>query len=523
MHRLPVDFSLESHVLIDAGTGDENMVATCESLPATTLIGSLALVYMRRNGLSSQRAHLDPDFGCFFLGRALRFLNAYITKGAEGRRSLPAPAGLFHAKNQAHGDYANRLFGPAPDGIAERAAAGWMVFEGDGLRNLTVKKRIHMHHQQEADRRVGRSASGIIFNYETLMPGQVFRGEVRGGRDALSRFADVFRQTREIAIGRSRMTEYGRVAMRLGDITPVPAPEAGGRSLTLTCLSPMIVCNANGFSQPTADNLGIELARRLAMEPDEVCVEQIFGRTVRVENHVGVWNLRRFTEYAFDAGTTLRLTLAREPDSHLLHRLSAQGAGLRRHEGFGELAVGFPGRQAYCYAEAHTRPSPGASAPPGGTIPVPVAEMLRRACRERLSEAARVKALEDAAEFRLPSLSVIGRLEGFLSRGALAFADCLKTHLFSATGTPKRAAVTLKRCHRGGRGPSLWDHLTTAPTLPEDSAVKALMADNAYAGSGLAAEMETDGVREAVHREYWLTFLRALRKQSRRDRKEVRP
>jgi hypothetical protein len=224
----------------------------------------------------------------------------------------------------------------------------------------------------------GTAGDGALFTRETLGAGQVFRGTVIAVDDTLLKVLDGLGPVR---IG-GRRTTHG-----LADITimadaapPLPQQRRDGM-LVVRLRSPGIFTDECG--RPSRDPSGGELADSLGGVGASVV-----QRWTRWEQ-AGGWHaasgLAKQQELTVAAGSTYVIS-AERPVAHApLTRLAGRGLGLRRHEGFGDLApppVLRPGAAARQKEAGHRRKLGDQAAPLVRMLVAPRAgEMIRTLMR----------------------------------------------------------------------------------------------------------------------------------------------
>lgn len=518
MKRLKLLFTLKSHSLIDSGEGDENMMTTREYLPGTAIIGAFAAQYIRQRNLPRVSAHQDINFKTFFLGHGLQFQNANIIFTSDPpKRSIPAPLALFRSKNGEYNLLNNRLL--VDDEAAEETQlGGWLGLAGDLFYSAAVEKQIHFHHQQDSDRFAGRSTAGTIFNYETLTPDQTFLGEIRGSTEKLSLFKEQFKGIEELPIGRSKMTEYGQVKFKFlsekpEDLEPFTESIHNGK-LCITFASPAILYNKYGFPGLDSATLVGALAQQLEISPDNMEIDKAFSTAEIIENYVGIWNLRKYTDLAIGAGSTFLIRFKQTiPHVDIVQKLQNLGIGMRRHEGFGEILLNFPSLEHY--RKGTTEDSKIPPKPPN-YIPAEVEKLIINTFIGQIEEEVRLEALNHSKCFSLKTLAVLGRLEKLLNgvADACSFHKRVKESL-----SGKKAHQTLKqcRCHETDSC-NLWDFIQDPPSfakaLQNNVALNCLADDRLYTSLNLEEIIKKANKNDNFCHIFWLTFIRELRKQT---------
>lgn len=177
----------------------------------------------------------------------------------------------------------------------------------------------------------GVAIRGQLFTRETLRPKESFTGTLVAGDPA---DLDRLRAVGPVRVG-GRRTTHGLAEVSIAEETGPPEPELlnDGHDLVLRLRSPGIF--TDGFGRPRP-------------EPSEAELERVLGVPVTVRRRwarweeVGGWHvasgLPKPSEMTVAAGSTFLIHAERTFDPEAVAALSLRGVGLRRHEGFGDLA-----------------------------------------------------------------------------------------------------------------------------------------------------------------------------------------
>jgi len=168
-----------------------------------------------------------------------------------------------------------------------------------------------------------------LYTRETFSPRVSFVGNISGPPDLLA----VLRDLGEIRVG-GRRTTHGLGTVRIEDAAVAGTPERyGSDRIVLRLASPGVFVDRTG--RPVRDP-----------DPDEL--REVLGAEVRVERRWTRWTetcgwhmasgLPKPAELAVAPGSTYVLRCDPRPEDAALLRLAERGIGLRRHEGFGDLA-----------------------------------------------------------------------------------------------------------------------------------------------------------------------------------------
>ncbi len=399
MHRLRYHITTQAPVIISAVSGDRNMVRTEQHIPGTAVLGLLAKQIIKEKALGKE-AHQDDDFYAWFLRGKLQMGNAYILSRDEygEHRHFPTP---FSIEREKHG---TAVYDSLLSETDETKYIGdYCQLDADSLQIQPVETRIEFHHQRK--RETGVSEEGLIFNYESLTPEQIFEGEIRGLKSDLELLIKYTGNQWTAFLGRSRNAQYGTVEFRFLNNKPeeIPAPEINNaQQISMTLLSDLILYNEFGFPTVDVDDLEQELQKLLG----KVQIEKAFVKKNEVENFIGVWRLKKPSESCFKAGSAFLLKLD-SINTDKLKALQKNGLGERRHEGFGRVVFGWQNHPDLSLMEEAKPPITKPDFSPPQTIQDVVKSIIQNLLIERI----KLQAANKQTEFvRLPSNSLIARL-----------------------------------------------------------------------------------------------------------------
>lgn len=177
----------------------------------------------------------------------------------------------------------------------------------------------------------GVAIRGQLFTRETLRPREPFTGTLVATDPA---DLELLRAVGPVRVG-GRRTTHGLAEVDIAAEGGPPEPELlnGGHDLVLRLRSPGIF--TDGFGRPQPEPSESELERALGVPAT------VRRRWTRWEE-VGGWHvasgLPKPSEMTVAAGSTFLIHTERAFDPEAVTALSLRGVGLRRHEGFGDLA-----------------------------------------------------------------------------------------------------------------------------------------------------------------------------------------
>lgn len=321
-----------SPILVSTKFGDMNIVTTEKYIPGSSVLGILTRRYIMKKNISHS-AHKDENFFNWFLAGNLKISNAYIFSEDKDDRKFahfPVPNSIKREKN---GDQIyDFLYAKIDTDDQMESIDGFCSLNEQTCQLKSVETTLNFHHAR--DREKGISREGIIFNYESISPNQVFTGNIVGNENDLLNFMEICGKEKYwIAyIGRSRNAQYGKVKFEFIEEKPIAIDSSipSNKKISLTLLSDTIIYNENGF--PCIDI--VELEKYIGAK-----IEKTFIKKGDVENFVGVWRLKKPSEICFLAGSTFLLDISKSEKNKLKDTYTF-GIGERTHEGFGQCILG---------------------------------------------------------------------------------------------------------------------------------------------------------------------------------------
>jgi CRISPR-associated protein Csx10 len=208
----------------------------------------------------------------------------------------------------------------------------------------------------EIDPVTGRVKEGQLYGYVALDAAQFFVGELLfHNNEAWSTFRKLTGieplQAIDLRIGKAHRRGYGKVTAWFeeikdpdfphpGRITPLRERIRDKKSLTLTLLSDMIILDAWGRN-PTGFDLSWMQADDL-FGKNLIAIQRASAATRLVDGFNAYLGLPRWRDLALTAGSTVKLLFKEDADLEHLEELERKGIGLRRSEGFGQVAFNHP-------------------------------------------------------------------------------------------------------------------------------------------------------------------------------------
>lgn len=414
MAYIEISINLLSPVILSSDVPDNNLTETFDYIPASALIGLFATKYIFQSHLED--AHNDSKFYKWFLKGDIVFTNAYISIKDEYDEIDMLPTPLCIKKQKKGERILNILLNTEDEQTL--FISPYAYIKGNSIKTYEPAKKINFHHMR--DRLKGHTKDETMFNYEALMPGQIFKGKIYGDSTNLKEFKETFGENIIGRLGKSKNAEYGAVEITLSEIINEDVGKLIGEDvededyILLTFISPCILLNENGFPDPSLSNLERYLENVLDKGSFEI--ENCVMKTSFTENYVSVWKMKRPIETAITAGSTVKLifkdNLPFESIKSSLEKIIKDGIGERRNEGFGRIELNIATAEEY-----HKKTIKSNQDKPTSKIPQEAKKIFKSIIQNMLKEEFEGKAYEDALGFVcLPSNSLLGKLGLILSK-----------------------------------------------------------------------------------------------------------
>jgi CRISPR-associated protein Csx10 len=364
------------------------------SISGTTLLGALAGEAAARYDLSDPHSQVYKDFARVFRRGDVRFHPldpAYVNPNSqEAFPSIPAPLDLLVCKvyqelNPHHSRPLSYAVQPTVDEECPVCENNIPLVPLGGF--VTVEDaQSHMPRQREEmhpaiNPHTQRAATGGLFGYVALESGQYFMGEIwcsdEGAWDALHRLTGILKEEEafNLRLGKATRRGYGLVTGWLKQITNDDVDPWLGKSLddrvtdpampiTLTLLTDAILQDEWGRFRQTLDDCRlIEDLLNEPFKPNKPFQIELdehgnpktraFCKAGYVDNFNNKLGLPRWRDIALKAGSAVGFEL--DPPTgeeerkkwfmgliERLKHLEDDGIGLRRNEGFGQIAFNHP-------------------------------------------------------------------------------------------------------------------------------------------------------------------------------------
>jgi CRISPR-associated protein Csx10 len=307
-----IDVSLrtDSPVIISRQDGDNNTLQTDDVVSGSQLRGALARLYMRKYNLGSDRAHLDEGFHNLFLSGRLTF--GYLHHRAA--RAMPA---FVHREKYVDSKEPLNVFHCS--GVITKAVGGFgtsikIVDRGTAvIREVPAPKKTSQFHNSRPDRTAGRNTGGQLFYYESLDDSQIFKGCIKGDRETLRQFCQLFSAEEQLYLGRSKSAQYGKgtVCFKPNN-TEREILQVQGKSILLVAETPLVLTNEWGHPALNESTFLDALNSSFKNVDGEIKVNEVVkvaGSITHVEHYNGVWHAKNGKYPAYAAGTTFLVNL----------------------------------------------------------------------------------------------------------------------------------------------------------------------------------------------------------------------
>lgn len=328
--------SLRQPTQIGDRAREDFVLSTMEHVPGAVVRGAFAAAWLARNGVSAPGTPGRAEFLRLFEGE-VRF-GPLLSPGTEF-----LPLSVVTHKYPPQDDCAETEY--------DRALTEDVPLHcpdcGSPLEQLKALRGDRPPVRRRTSVSVGESGvarRGVLFTRETLEAGQEFRGPLVADDPSL---LAVLAGLGPVRIG-GRRTTHGLAEVSIRDDAGRPPQPAVQRrddgKLVIRLGSPGIFTDSHG---------------RPRRDPDPAELTEVLGTPAHVEaawarwQQAGGWHvasgLPKPAELAVVAGSTYIISTERAASDAALNSLSRRGLGLRRHEGFGDLAPPpalRPGRRA---------------------------------------------------------------------------------------------------------------------------------------------------------------------------------
>ncbi len=502
MHKLKYHITTKAPLVISARHGDMNMTATEKYIPGGTVLGILAGRFMSKKNINAN-AHENEDFYNWFLLGNLKITNAYIyTKNDDDEEFVNFPVPVSIQKGKYKENIVDLLYFDAPD-IQTQAINTFCKLDEDTLYTKEVKTSLNFHHAR--DRIKGIPEQGKIFNYESIMPGQIFEGEIQGSKDDLQSFISICEKSWTAHAGRSKNTQYGEIKFTILSDTPAPVEQVNitDDEVSLTLLADTIIYNEFGYS--TTDKN--EFVNYLSDRVKGIKITKFFIKKGDVETFTGIWGLKKPSETCFLAGSVFLLDIS-GADKKDLNKLWVNGIGERTHEGYGMCKLGMQTEKTLAPKSQDKQVK---FPKPEYPLPEQTKEILVKIIKNHITGQTQLKAFEEQACFETKTLisnSLAGKLQAMAKdkgQGKNGFAGSIEK-------LKKTAKNSLENCHNKKK--TLLNFIKDKKNLIES----VMSSAGSMQVKDLCKEIDYDPAintefEEKLYKLYFTTFFSMMRKR----------
>jgi len=409
MHKLRYHITTKAPLVISARHGDMNMTATEKYIPGGTVLGILAGRFIHQKNINAN-AHENNDFYNWFLIGNLKITNAYIyTKNNDDEEFINFPVPVSIQKEKYKENIVDLLYVNAQN-IQTQAINKFCKLDEDTLYTKEVKTSLNFHHARDIIK--GIPEQGKIFNYESIMPGQTFEGEIQGSEENLRSFSSICEKSWTAHAGRSKNTQYGEIKFKILSDTPASVEQVDitDDEVSLTLLSDTIIYNEFGYS--TTDKN--EFVNYLSDLVKGIKITKFFIKKGDVETFTGIWGLKKPSETCFLAGSVFLLDIS-GADKKDLNKLWKNGIGERTHEGYGMCKLGMQTKKELKQDESQDKQVEFPK--PESTLPEQTKAILVKVIKNYITGQVQLKAFEEQAYFETKTLipnSLAGKLQAMV-------------------------------------------------------------------------------------------------------------
>jgi CRISPR-associated protein Csx10 len=348
--------------------GDPNSETTSDFIPGSMIRGALIARYASVSGNDASGkgpANLnagDPEFARLFLDGTTRYLNGYPIEGLG--RTIPTPLSWQRPTDEEEiaCDFAVRQ-------ITNENEKQWQPIntpfcqlrteedaEEEVLEATVVRPSHTITVHTSRDRRYGRarSASGAVYQYESLEGGQSFQAVIICEHDSdAERLRELLGE--RLRLGGSRSGGYGGVKVvepKILDGTNwheygISRSEGTPRTISITLLSDVILRDGRGQYTIGAEVVAETISPILGRVRLRVFPERTFIRGTLIGGFNRKWGLPLTQTPALRMGSVIVFKIEGddEPTAEQFARLESRGIGERRAEGFGRLGINLHGAE----------------------------------------------------------------------------------------------------------------------------------------------------------------------------------
>ncbi len=326
MSALVVTITTQQPLLASAIEGDPNSGETFPYIPGSVLRGALIARYNQPINLA------DATVKSLFFSNDVRFLHAYPLL-EHNQRAIPLPHLLtVDTSNESLESIADT--DPTSRSAKDKGLPPeWLGCNGNSAHKFRTMRHLNIHTTR--NRAKGRStrASGAVYRYVAIAPGQTFQAVILGDATALGELKTLLGQQPTVWMGGARSAGYGEVLLSTDEIVSdwheTAAAPAAQTPIVMTLLSDAIVRDHDGqyARSLTGSMFGLPNAT-IDWQQSKVKYTVVGGFNRK-------WGLPLPQTPALAAGSVLTWDNVQPTELALL---AERGIGERRNEGYGRVS-----------------------------------------------------------------------------------------------------------------------------------------------------------------------------------------
>lgn len=311
----------------DPNRSDGNSTETYSFIPGSAIRGAVI------ESLSARDPAWFAAHKSALLGDGVRFLDA-VPIPDSSHSPLPSIRGFYEDKEETTLESVV-LDGGFTPGLKRAKLGAFCAPEGETLHYWSARSSGVTRIRQK-----GEGREQAMFQVRSLDAGQDFEGHILLDDPALApRLSQALGKT--IWLGADRYAGCGKCEVTLLEPAPRPAwldaygyqdGEEPGEDLYLLAVSPLTMLNAGG--EPCGLDEG-QLSQKLGVASVEIycCATAM----IQSGGYNRVWQCRAPSVRFYDRGSLFHLKCGSAPALEALRRVQAEGLGIRRAEGFGQV------------------------------------------------------------------------------------------------------------------------------------------------------------------------------------------
>ncbi len=333
-------------VILARPSGENNTVSTYRYIPAWTMRGVCASLFIRSHGLDLP--HRDETFRRLFLQGNVRFTPAF--PHIHDQTFVPPPLCLQKEKGSYESEDVWNVFENESNVPLKPLDVFISLPMENSLKSFVPNVLAYFHNQRDRLYGMSREDTGAIFYYESLDRGQTFHGWIQGPSELLHNLLEATGTEFFAHIGRSRSAQYGYVRMRLKPTDRLPGSQFVAESYNDTevfvfVLTPVLMLNKMGMPDVSLDTLKEALSSRTGWNIQDFEIPSFLFKTEPFEHHVAIWNMKSPRFQALAPGSCFIIEWKKDFNNEWvsgLKRLATHGIGLYRETGCGLVLLTHP-------------------------------------------------------------------------------------------------------------------------------------------------------------------------------------